>query len=123
MALDLKEFVDDVDARYGKKGKKYAKKYAKHAKKLERKLEQRAKQLPVDTPLDRHRRHRTARRAGRGTIVLLVLGGAVAYVLWRKQRDEVAIGDAQPTEAGPAPDAFGTAVNGAESLRHASLTT
>jgi hypothetical protein len=112
MALDVNELVDEIDARYGKKGKKYAKKYAKHAKKLERKLEKRVKHLPVDTPLDRRRRHRGARRAGRGMLVMMVLGAAVAYVVWRKQQEDANFGDAQPTEAGPAPDAFGSAVNG-----------
>jgi ferric-dicitrate binding protein FerR (iron transport regulator) len=116
MALDVKEIVDEVDARYGKKGKRYAQRYAKHAKKLERKLEKSVQRLPVDTPLDRHRRHRTARRAGRGVLALIVVGAAAAYVAWRALRDDRSFDDAQPTEAGPAPDAFGTAVDRGEPL-------
>lgn len=120
MALDVNELVDEVvkevDARYGKKGKRYAQKYAKHAKKLERKLEKRVQRLPVDTPLDRHRRHRTARRAGRGVLMLVLVGAAAIYLAWRATQDDRSVDDAQPMEAGPAPDAFGTAVDRGEPL-------
>ena len=121
MALDVKALVDDLDARYGKPGKKYVKRYAKQAtryaeqaKKLERKLERQAARLPVDTPLDRRRRHRRTRRAGRGAIVLVALGAA-AVLVWRKLQ----AGNAErtgyaPAEAGPAPDVFGSAVDRAE---------
>jgi hypothetical protein len=122
MALDVKALVDDLDARYGTQGKKYVKRYAKyakryagHAQKLERKLEKHAAKLPVDTPLDRRRRHRRGRTAGRGALVLVVLGGAAAFV-WRRLQagagEERA--DRAPAEAGPAPDAYGAAVDRAE---------
>ena len=125
MALDVKALVDDLDARYGTQGKKYVKRYAKyakryagHAKKLERKLEQHAAKLPVDTPLDRHRRHRQGRIAGRGAIVLVVLGGAAALAWRRRQASapEMRPGhvDRALAEAGPAPDAFGIVVDRAE---------
>ena len=125
MALDVKALVDDLDDRYGTQGKKYVKRYAKyakryagHAKKLERKLEKHAAKLPVDTPLDRHRRHRRGRTAGRGAVVLVVLGGAAAFV-WRRLQARAAEprtdpADRAPAEAGPAPDAFGIAVDRAE---------
>jgi hypothetical protein len=53
------------------------------AQALERKLEQR---LGVDTPWERRRRHRSQRRRGALVVVLLGLGSAVAYVVWRKRR-------------------------------------
>jgi ferric-dicitrate binding protein FerR (iron transport regulator) len=121
MALDVKALVDDLDARYGKQGKKYVKRYAKHARRyagqaarLERKLERHAAKLPVDTPLDRRRRLRRTRSAGRGAVVLAVLGGA-AVLVWRTLRSgDAERTDAAPAEAGPAPDVFGSAVDRAE---------
>lgn len=85
------------------------------AKKIERTLEQQAAKLPVDTPLDKRRRHRRTRRAGRGVVVLVVLG-AIAALVWRRLQQGAVIErtDAAPAEAGPAPDVFGTAVDRAE---------
>jgi len=60
--------------------------FAARAKRLERKLEQRAKRLGIDTPRDRRRRAR--RRRATGAVVLVGLGGAAAYVVWRSQHSE-----------------------------------
>jgi hypothetical protein len=91
----------------------------RHARKLERRLEKAAKRLPVDTPVDQRRRRRTARRVA--WIVRLVLASAVVaaiYVAWRarNRRDGTA-------EDGPAPDAFGAAVEASDDGEHASTIT
>jgi hypothetical protein len=59
--------------------------FAARAKRLERKLEQRAKRLGVETPWDRRRR-RARRRRATGAVVLVGLGGATAYAVWRSKR-------------------------------------
>src|SRR5262249_33256104 len=88
-------------------------------RKLERGLEKAAKRLSIDTPVDKRRRRRTAGRAA--WLIRLALAGAVLaaiYVAWRarNQREGTA-------EAGPAPDAFGAAVDAAEDGKHASTLT
>lgn len=112
----VQEVVAEGRKRVGRKAKK-------RARKLERKLEQRvteaAKRLPVDTAVDRRRRRRTAGRAA--LFVRVVLASAVVaavYVAWRSRnrRDGTA-------ESGPAPDAFGAAVEGSDDGEHASVTS
>jgi hypothetical protein len=88
-------------------------------RKLERRLAKVAKKLPVDTPVDKRRRGRTAGRAA--WAVRLVLAGAVVaaiYFAWRarNRREGTA-------EAGPAPDAFGAAVEASDDGEQASTTT
>lgn len=88
-------------------------------RKLERRLEKAAKRLPVDTPVDKRRRRRTASRTA--WVVRIVLASAVAaaiYFAWRarNRREGTA-------EAGPAPDAFGAALDASEDGEHASTLT
>ncbi|MGQ0805213.1 MAG: hypothetical protein ACT4PI_15295 [Actinomycetota bacterium] len=83
--------------------KRYGKRVKKLERKFERKLEHAARALPVDTTVDKHRRHRTAKRSGGTFFILATLGGlAVAYYAWKRQQE--AAGQR------PSPDAFGTAV-------------
>jgi hypothetical protein len=116
LAATTQEVVAEGRKRVGRKAKK-------RARKLERKLEHRvaeaAKRLPVDTPVDRRRRRRTAGRAA--LLVRVVLASAVVaavYVAWRARnpRDGTA-------ESGPAPDAFGSAVEASDDGEHASVTS
>lgn len=125
--LDM-ENAEDLAKRASKKlaveavevGRKRIRRRAKrHGRKLERRLEKAARRLPVDTPVDKRRRWRTAGRAA--WVVRLVLASAVVaaiYMAWRarNRRDGTA-------EAGPAPDAFGTAVEASEDGEHASTVT
>lgn len=125
--LDM-ENAEDLAKQAGKKlaieavevGRKRIRRRAeRHGRKLERRLEKAARRLPVDTPVDKRRRRRTAGRAA--WIVRLVLASAVVaaiYVAWRarNRRDGTA-------EAGPAPDAFGAAVEASEDGEHASTVT
>ena len=88
-------------------------------RKLERRLEKAAKRLPVDTPVDKRRRRRTAGRTA--WVVRIVLASAVVaaiYFAWRarNRREGTA-------EAGPAPDAFGAAVEASEDGEQASTLT
>jgi hypothetical protein len=99
--------------------KKVRRRGKRRARKLERRVERAAKRLPVDTPVDRRRRFRTAGRAA--WVVRLVLATAVVaavYMAWRarNQRDGTA-------EGGPAPDAFGAAVEASDDGEHSSTTT
>jgi hypothetical protein len=116
LAATTQEVVAEGRKRVGPKAKK-------QARKLERKLEHRvaeaAKRLPVDTPVDRRRRRRTAGRAA--WIVRVVLAGAViaaVYLAWRARNRPDGM-----AESGPAPDAFGSAVDGSDDGAHASMTS
>jgi hypothetical protein len=116
LAATTQEAVAEGRKRVGRKAKK-------RARKLERKLEHRvaeaAKRLPVDTPVDRRRRRRTAGRAA--WIVRVVLASAViaaVYVAWRARNRPDGM-----AESGPAPDAFGSAVEGSDDGEHASVTS
>lgn len=125
--LDI-DTAEDLAKQAGKKlaievvevGRKRMRRRAKRrGRKLERGLEKAAKRLPIDTPVDKRRRRRTAGRAA--WLIRLALAGAVLaaiYVAWRarNQREGTA-------EAGPAPDAFGDAVDAAEDGKHASTLT
>lgn len=112
LAATTQEVVAEGRKRVGRKAKK-------RARKLERRVAEAAKRLPVDTPVDRRRRRRTV---GRGALIVrLVLASAVVaavYVAWRarSQRDGTA-------ESGPAPDAFGAAVESSEDGERASVTS
>ena len=99
--------------------KRISRRAKRRGRKLERRLEQAAKRLPVDTPVDKRRRRRTAGRAA--WLVRLVLASAVVaaiYVAWRarNRREGTA-------EDGPAPDAFGAAVESSEDGEPASTVT
>ena len=99
--------------------KRIRRRAARRGRKLERRLEKVAKRLPVDTPVDKRRRRRTAGRTA--WLVRLVLATAVVaaiYVAWRarNRRDGTA-------EAGPAPDAFGAAVEASDDGEHESTVT
>jgi hypothetical protein len=112
LTATTQEVVAEGRKRVGRKAKK-------RARKLERRVVEAAKRLPVDTPVDRRRRRLTAGRAA--LIVRVVLASAIVaavYVAWRarNQRDGTA-------ESGPAPDAFGTAVEASDDGAHASVTS
>ena len=112
LAATTQEAVAEGRKRVGHRAKK-------RARKLERRVAEAAKRLPVDTPVDRRRRRRTAGRAA--LIVRVVMASAVVaavYVAWRtpNRRDGTA-------ESGPAPDAFGAAVEGSDDGEHASMTS
>lgn len=99
--------------------KRIRRRVERRRRKLERRLENAARRLPVDTPVDKRRRRRTAGRAA--WLVRVVLASAVItaiYMAWRarNRRDGTA-------EAGPAPDAFGAAVEASEDGEHASTVT
>jgi hypothetical protein len=112
LAATTQEAVAEGRKRVGHRAKK-------RARKLERRVAEAAKRLPVDTPVDRRRRRRTAGRAA--LMVRVVMASAVVaavYVAWRtrNRRDGTA-------ESGPAPDAFGAAVEGSDDGEHASMTS
>jgi hypothetical protein len=112
LAATTQEVVAERRKRVGRKAKK-------RARKLERRVTEAAKRLPVDTPVDRRRRRRTAGRTA--LLVRVVLAGAVVaavYMAWRarNRRDGTA-------ESGPAPDAFGSAIEGSDDGEHASVTS
>ena len=132
--LDVSLDVGDAHELAGQAGRKLAatthevvaegrKRLGRRAKKRARKLEQRvtdaAKRLPVDTPVDRRRRRRTAGRAA--LIVRVVLATAVlaaVYAAWRARNQRMGT-----AEDGPAPDAFGAAMDASDDGAHASATT
>lgn len=88
-------------------------------RKLERRVEKAAKRLPVDTSVDKRRRRRTAGRTA--WVVRIVLASAVVaaiYFAWRaRHRPEETAG------AGPAPDAFGAALEASEDGEQAPTLT
>lgn len=116
----IAEATHDVVEQGRKKVGRRAKRRARHLeRKLERRVTKAAKRLPVDTPVDRRRRLRTAGRAA--WLVRAMLAAAViaaVYMAWRarNQRDGTA-------EGGPAPDAFGAAVEATDDGEHAPTTT
>jgi hypothetical protein len=112
LAATTQEVVAEGRKRVGRKARK-------RARKLERRVAEAAKRLPVDTPVDRRRRRRTVGRTA--LLVRVVLATAVVtavYVAWRarNRRDGTA-------ESGPAPDAFGSAVEASDDGEHASVTS
>jgi hypothetical protein len=90
--------------------KRVARRKAKRqARRLEAKLIAVARRLPVDTVLDRRRRERATGRVVLLVRVALAAGVVLAiYLAWRSRSRRRAEGTA---EAGPAPDAFGAAVD------------
>ena len=116
LAATTQEVVAEGRKRVGRKAKKQARKLEHR---LERRVAEAAKRLPVDTPVDRRRRRRTAGRTA--LIVRLVLAGAViaaVYVAWRARNRPDGM-----AESGPAPDAFGAAVESSDDGEHASVTS
>lgn len=111
LAATTHEVVAEGRKRLGRRAKK-------RARKLEQRVTEAAKRLPVDTPVDRRRRRRTAGRAA--LVVRVILATAVlaaVYAAWRarNRREGTA-------EDGPAPDAFGAAMDASDG-EHASATT
>jgi hypothetical protein len=97
--------------------KRYGRRVRKLEHKFERKLEHAARALPVDTPVDKHRRRRAAKRSSGTFFIMALLGGlALAYFAWKRQQD-------QGQATGPAPDAFGTAVDETGNGRRQTATT
>jgi hypothetical protein len=90
--------------------KRVARRKAKRqVRRLEAKLIAVARRLPVDTPIDRRRRERTTGRVVLLVRVALAAGVVLAiYLAWRSRNRRRAEGTA---EAGPAPDAFGAAMD------------
>lgn len=93
--------------------KRVARRKAKRqARRLEANLIAVARRLPVDTPIDRRRRERTTGRVVLLVRVALAAGVVLAiYLAWRSRSRRRAEGTA---EAGPAPDAFGAAVDASD---------
>jgi hypothetical protein len=75
----------------------------KQARKLENRVAASAKRLQVAMPVEKRRR-----RGRRTALHLVVVGGGIAiYLAWRSRQAQ---GAGQAAQAGPAPDAFGAAV-------------
>jgi hypothetical protein len=92
----------------------------KRARKLERKLTKAAKKLPVDTPVDRRRRSKTAGRVVLVVRLAFVAGvGLAIFLAWRARNRA----EGTPAEAGPAPDAFGAAVESSDDGENAPATS
>ena len=112
LAATTHEVVAEGRKRLGRRAKK-------RARKLEQRVTEAAKRLPVDTPVDRKRRRRTAGRAA--LIVRVALATAVlaaVYAAWRSRNRREGT-----AEDGPAPDAFGAAMDASDDGEHASATT
>lgn len=85
----------------------------RRARRMERRLASAARRLPIDTPIDRRRRSRTAGRVV--WIVRLTFVAAIAagvYVAWRSRKQAQ-----RHADEGPAPDAFGAAVQASDGER------
>jgi hypothetical protein len=96
--------------------RKYRRKVKKQARKLENRVAAAAKRLQVAMPVEKRRRR------GRRTALFLVVvaGGIAIYVAWRSRQDQ---GEGQAAEAGPAPDAFGAAVEQSTESAPSSVDT
>ena len=88
----------------------------KQARKLENRVAAAGKRLQVAMPVEKRRRR------GRRTVLLLVFvgGGIAMYLAWRSRQEQ---GEGQAAEAGPAPDAFGAAVEQSTETAPSSLDT
>jgi hypothetical protein len=106
-AVKALELSDQATGKAQQLGRRSRRKYRRRVKKQARKLENRvaaaAKRLQVAMPVEKRRRR------GRRTVLFLVVGGGgiAIYLAWRSRQDQ---GEDQAAEAGPAPDAFGAAV-------------
>jgi hypothetical protein len=101
VASATEEAVEEGIRRYRRK---------RRARKRERRLTSAARRVPIDTPIDRRRRSRTAGRVV--WIVRLTFVAAIAagmYVAWRSRKRARSAAD-----EGPAPDAFGAAVQASD---------
>jgi len=101
------ELSDQATERAQQLARRSRRKYRRTAKKQARKLEKRvtaaAKRLQVAMPVEKRRR-----RGRRTVLFLVVVGGVVAvYLAWRSRQEQ---GPGEAAEGGPAPDAFGAAV-------------
>ena len=106
-AVKVLELSDQATERAQQLARRRRRKYRRTAKKQGRKLEKRvtaaAKRLQVAMPVEKRRR-----RGRRMVLFLVVVGGGVAvYLAWRSRQEQ---GPGEAAEGGPAPDAFGAAV-------------
>jgi hypothetical protein len=106
-AVKALELSDQATEKAQQLARRRRRKYRRTAKKQARKLEKRvttaAKRLQVAMPVEKRRR-----RGRRTVLFLVVVGGGIAvYLAWRSRQEQ---GPGDAAKAGPAPDAFGGAV-------------
>jgi hypothetical protein len=109
-ALELSDQATGKQQQLSRRSRrKYRRRVKKQARKLENRVAAAAKRLQVATPVEKRRS-----RGRRTLLFLVVVGGGIAiYLAWRSRQEQ---GEGQAAEAGPAPDAFGAAVEqGSES--------
>ena len=119
-AVKALELSDQATEKAQQLARRRRRKYRRTAKKQARKLEKRvtaaAKRLQVAMPVEKRRR-----RGRRAVLFLVVVGGSVAvYLAWRSRQEQ---GAGQAAEAGPAPDAFGAAVEQSSESAPSSVDT
>ena len=103
-ALDLSDqAAENAQQLARRRRRKYRRTTKKQARKLEKRVTAAAKRLQVAMPIEKRRRR------GRRTVLFLVVvaGGVAAYLGWRSRQEQ---GPGEAAEGGPAPDAFGAAV-------------
>jgi hypothetical protein len=96
--------------------RKYRRRVKKQARKLENRVAAATKRLQVAMPVEKRRR-----RGRRTVLFLVVVGGGIAiYLAWRSRQEQ---GGGHSAEEGPAPDAFGAAVEQSTETAPSSLDT
>jgi hypothetical protein len=103
-ALELSDQATEKAQQLARRSRrKYRRRVKKQARKLENRVAVAAKRLQIALPVEKRRR-----RVRRTVLFLVVVGGGIAvYLAWRSRQEQ---GEGEPAEAGPAPDAFGPAV-------------
>jgi hypothetical protein len=104
-ALDLSDQAAEKAQQLARRSRrKYRRTTKTQARRLEKRVATAAKRLQVAMPIEKRRRR------GRRTVLFLVVvvgGGVAVYLGWRSRQEQ---GPGAAAEAGPAPDAFGAAV-------------
>ena len=103
-ALELSDQATEKGQQLARRRRrKYRRTANKQARKLDKRVMAAAKRLQIAMPAEKRRR-----RGRRMVLFLVVVGGGVAvYLAWRSRQDQ---SPGEAAEAGPAPDAFGAAV-------------
>jgi hypothetical protein len=116
-ALELSGQATGKAQQLGRRSRrKYRRKVKKQARKLENRVATSAKRLQVAMPVEKRRR-----RGRRTALFFVVVGGGIAiYLAWRSRQEQ---GEGQAAEAGPAPDAFGAAVEQSSESAPSSIDT